>query len=419
MARRKTDEEFKNEVNLKYNSEYTVLNTYINNKTELIVRHNCNECNNNEYKVKAEYLIRKTNPILCPVCTKKNYSKKRTKTNEKFKEEIFNLVGYEYTPLEEYKGSHTKILMRHNCEKCNNHEWSIQPQDFISGGHRCPKCKTIKISEVKKNSLDDIKKRVFEKCGNEYSVIGDYNGYHNHIIMQHNCKMCNNYNWSVTPNSFLTDGTRCPKCAGNIKYTKEEIEQKILEKYGNEYILIGEYKGVDYSVKLKHNCGNIISLPAGEFLKGKRRCPICAEKENETKGSKAITNYLNNKNYNFKKEKDFKSCFYKRKLFFDFYLEDLNLLIEFDGEGHFYQSYGESIEELKLQKIRDNIKNNWCKNNNINLLRISYKEYNNINTILDLFLSNNYLLFNYNIYFQVNGFEIRYGIYSLDGDKYE
>ena len=45
--------------------------------------------------------------------------------------------------------------------------------------------------------------------------------------------------------------------------------------------------------------------------------------------------------------------------------------------------------------------------------------YNNINTILDLFLSNNYLLFNYNIYFQVNGFEIRYGIYSLDGDKYE
>jgi len=39
---------------------------------------------------------------------------------------------------------------------------------------------------------------------------------------------------------------------------------------------------------------------------------------------------------------------------------------------------------MKYQKLLDNIKNEWCINNNIDLLRISYKNYDDIENILRL-----------------------------------
>lgn len=39
-------------------------------------------------------------------------------------------------------------------------------------------------------------------------------------------------------------------------------------------------------------------------------------------------------------------------------------------------------EQFKGQKIRDEIKNKYCKQNNINLLRIPYWEFDNIENIL-------------------------------------
>lgn len=62
-------------------------------------------------------------------------------------------------------------------------------------------------------------------------------------------------------------------------------------------------------------------------------------------------------------------------------LHCLNLCIEFDGIQHFEPTqFIKSIkEEKKIKNFkdtqrRDNIKNNYCKVNRINLLRTSYKE---------------------------------------------
>jgi len=66
---------------------------------------------------------------------------------------------------------------------------------------------------------------------------------------------------------------------------------------------------------------------------------------------------------------------------FDFYLLMHNILIEFDGKQHFEPiSYGMSSEKaeksfLKL-KQNDKIKNKYCLDNNINLIRIPYTEKN-------------------------------------------
>jgi len=77
----------------------------------------------------------------------------------------------------------------------------------------------------------------------------------------------------------------------------------------------------------------------------------------------------------FTQYKIFEKCRYKNTLEFDFYLPKINTCIEFDGLQH-YKSviYFGGEESLKKSKLRDKIKNIFCKENNINLIRIRYDE---------------------------------------------
>ena len=67
---------------------------------------------------------------------------------------------------------------------------------------------------------------------------------------------------------------------------------------------------------------------------------------------------------------------------FDFYIPSLNVCIEYDGEQHFEIAFGKGEEGLKDRKRKDEIKNNYCKFNNINLIRIPYWEFENIENII-------------------------------------
>lgn len=63
-------------------------------------------------------------------------------------------------------------------------------------------------------------------------------------------------------------------------------------------------------------------------------------------------------------------------------------MIEYDGEQHFspvrFNNISEerAIEVFKKVQYRDSLKNQYCIKNNINLLRISYKEFDHIQDIL-------------------------------------
>ena len=78
----------------------------------------------------------------------------------------------------------------------------------------------------------------------------------------------------------------------------------------------------------------------------------------------------------------------KLKLYYDFYLPKLNLLIEFDGVQHFIpiEKWG-GLETLRNVQKRDEIKNKFAKTYNIPLLRISYKNKDNIEKLLIKFIS--------------------------------
>ena len=68
---------------------------------------------------------------------------------------------------------------------------------------------------------------------------------------------------------------------------------------------------------------------------------------------------------------------------FDFYIND-KYLIEYDGEQHFYKASNDRYNFKETQK-RDYYKNQWCKENNIPLIRIPYTAYETL-SIEDLLL---------------------------------
>jgi hypothetical protein len=80
---------------------------------------------------------------------------------------------------------------------------------------------------------------------------------------------------------------------------------------------------------------------------------------------------------------------------FDFYLPNHNLLIEYDGEGHFMEvNFSGSLsndltkQRLKRMQYLDDIKNQYAQSNQYILLRIPYWEFENIETILSHHLCN-------------------------------
>lgn len=92
---------------------------------------------------------------------------------------------------------------------------------------------------------------------------------------------------------------------------------------------------------------------------------------------------------NIKHESEYKVKINNRTYRFDFYLPKFNLFIEFDGLQHYEptrfggMSQEEAEENLKLQQESDKIKDNYCIENNFNLLRIPYWEKENIETIIN------------------------------------
>lgn len=77
-----------------------------------------------------------------------------------------------------------------------------------------------------------------------------------------------------------------------------------------------------------------------------------------------------------------------RTLNVDFYLSDLNIIIEYDGCQHymFNTRFHKTIEDYKDQVRRDIIKNQYCKDNNIPLLRITYRDNKRIEEIITTFI---------------------------------
>ena len=130
------------------------------------------------------------------------------------------------------------------------------------------------------------------------------------------------------------------------------------------------------------DCGNITYVPANELNAHRVYSCGCST---ESKGEQLIRQILLENHISFKQQATFETCKYKNLLPFDFYVNN-QYIIEYDGKQHFEAvDFFGGKEYFQIQQERDKIKTQWCKNNNIPLIRIPYTHFNQL-CIEDLLL---------------------------------
>lgn len=432
MPRKKTHEEFVAEVYEKYNDEIIIIGKYNNNFTQIKIKHSicgkeinikptyiinksfsCCHCRSNrrkisfmknfkiksngEYTLESEYLsLNKNIKVKHVKCgniftvTANNflYSGSKCphcyKTTRREHDDFVKMVeklDNNYKVLTEYKNSTSKVKMQHII--CGN-EYEVKPNNFLSG-KRCPKC-----FGAHKKTTEQFKEEVHNLEGDSYSVLGGYTNNNTKILMRHN--VCG-HEYETTPSSFTSKGTRCPKCAGNIKWNTDKFKKEVYNLVDDEYLVNGKYTNTVTKIKMFHRvCGYEWEIAPRSFINNGTRCPKC----NESKGERKVSDWLDKNKVKHRIQYKFEDCKDKSDLPFDFAVfnnkDELILLIEYDGEQHFEpMRYSENKEKMlsKLKQVQrhDNIKNEYCKDNNIPLLRIPYWDYDNVEKILDKELS--------------------------------
>jgi len=288
-----------------------------------------------------------------------------------FKQKVKNLTNNEYEVIGDYKNHMTKIQLKH---KTCNFEYSVTPNKFLDLGRRCPKC----FGNIKK-TLSEVANEISNLTKNEYSLLStDYKDTNFPIEIKHN--ICGN-SFKMRRTDFVKpNGNRCPYCAGLKKKTLDIVKNEIKNITNNEFEIISDsYKNNKTKLKIiHHSCNKEFKNSYNLFLKYKS-CPYCSIKE--SKGEEKIKNFLILHKIQFKPQ--FRLSSFSKKYSFDFAVFNeigLKILIEYDGEMHYHPIFGES--ELKKQQKNDELKNVYCKENNIKLLRIPYWDFEKIENIL-------------------------------------
>lgn len=254
--------------------------------------------------------------------------------------------------------------------ECSEHGRFLQSPKVHLKGCGCPGCGNKSTSIKLSLTPQEFLKRADDVHGDKYLYYkSNYVNNRTPIIIT--CKIHGDF--SQKPNYHLL-GNGCPKCGGTNKLSIEDFidRSNFIHDFKYDY---SKSKYVNSKNKIEIICpkhGNFMQSPS-HHMRG-CGCPIC----NESKGEKLISKILKEKNINFVRQKRFKECKNKAVLPFDFYLIDLNVLIEFDGAQHFYtwRLKNTDAAKLKLKKtqINDSIKTKFCKNMGIELLRIRFDE---------------------------------------------
>jgi len=250
---------------------------------------------------------------------------------------------------------------------CKEHGYFEQLPNNHMSGQGCPKCigKSLSDDELLKkmnmihNNKYDYSLVLFTGMLNKVKIICTEHGIFEQILSNH---------------INLKQG--CIKCANVYLSNKEEFIIKSINKHGNLYnydnvIYKGAKKNVDILCK-KHG---LFSQSPTKHLSG-NGCPTCKL----SKGEHSIMIYLDSNKIDYISQYRIKGF----NLIFDFYLPDYNLCIEYDGLQHFKPvNYFGGIDAFNLQIKNDSLKNKYCLENQIKLLRIKYTDFSNIELILN------------------------------------
>lgn len=297
---------------------------------------------------------------------------------EKFKIEVESKFGDKFD-LSKVKYSTTNDLITIGCP--NHGEVNVAAGQFKRSKYGCPYCGGTKklTQEMFLNLIPESHKINYDLSTTIYKTRQDY--------ITVGCRSHGNF--SIKADNFLV-GQGCPKCryiksAKAIRGNIEDILESFKITHNNKYT----YEEIEpFKSRIKTKI-KIICPDHGPFIQPIDRhytghgCPTCKS----SKGELAIIKILEEFNIDYINEysfKDLKKEGSSKPLRFDFYLPKYNTCIEFDGKHHFEEiGTREKLEEISH---RDNLKNEYCKKHNIDLIRLNYMMKNYGENQLRVFL---------------------------------
>ena len=294
-----------------------------------------------------------------------------------------------FTEYPKYKKS---LKIKIKCVKCS-YEFQ-RTIDTHLRGYGCPNCKgnlkitfdkflkefiSRKINKIfyikfdkfwwKKNYKNTETKLKF-KCKFCKKIV--HISYNNLIFQNARCKYCANImrrdkNQSITLNDFLKRANKIHK----NKYDYSLITEKFWETFSKK-----PYRTTKIKLPIICKKHGIFYQTLSSHLYSQNGCPKCSE----SKFEKIFRNYLdkNNIEYIYQYKIKYNNIYY----IYDFYLPESKLLIEIDGQQHFYPvDFAGRGQQWAKENFRKTKKNDFLKNKiayieHKQLLRIPYWEIN-------------------------------------------
>lgn len=273
---------------------------------------------------------------------------------------------YDYS-LVEYKNDSSKVEII-----CPTHGiFKQQVACHLRQKQGCPKCGTNRVAELSYLGEDKFIERIENIFGNDSFdyILLKYKNANTPVSLI--CKKCGNIE-TKSPSDFYR-GFGCLVCKGDKVGRKSMTQEIFLERvktiHGDKYdyseTIFTEYKSKIKIICPKHGAFEQV---VNDHIQG-CGCPSCRT----SKGEERIIRFLkeNNINYIFQHQVRINNSYH----YYDFYLEDYNLVIEFNGMQHYkpIKFFG-GEEGFEYLKKRDEIKKQYCLENQIDLFIISYKE---------------------------------------------
>ena len=246
------------------------------------------------------------------------------------------------------------------CEK--GHQWDTEARSILKGMW-CRYCH----GNTREQGEASFYERVAKKEG---FVVGKYTGNHNQVSVQ--CKL--GHQWEMMPCN-LAAGKWCPVCGykhhgGGSKRFLETLEAR-------KGKLIGTYINTKTRVEVQCDKGHTWH-PKPYYIVIGNWCPFC----DGSSGENAISLYLTEKGIPYKSQRTMIGLARKR---YDFILEEIKTIIEYDGEMHFkFIPYYHVTEEFfKHRQLVDRVKTIHALSSGYRVIRIDYSQLLNINPLLD------------------------------------
>ena len=393
----------KTRIKIKCNSHNTILET---SYRSFLRRDSwgCPECRIEDKKKSWCLCLTKEDAI-----SKINNKIKELKNNENFDLEFLGFVDDLFS---------TNSLETHLIIRCRTHNIVGHPRlnDFLKKGFCCKYCKIEKSTKLIKITNLEMYARLSYKFGENYdfsSILNEnytkddllYNRQIKFICSEHGENSLS-YGRLISTKSLIP----CDKCNQEIK--RKDREREVLTKIYKSI----EYRKQNYDLDIE-----FLGFVGGKYTNSENtRLILLCKKHNVVWETTSVHGFLSYKSIcgcplcnshleeykcylileklklNIEKQKKlycFDPALNRTRMFkVDFYLPDLNTIIEYDGIQHyepvdyFTGNHDDSIKEYREQIYRDSLVNNYCSSNKINLLRISYKDKNRMESIITTYI---------------------------------